>query len=145
MDIADCMSRNPQPLDAAEDEDSSNATQSVPQVHMLTDIRDPVRSLRNRVGDDVTGWVTGSPAPGPRMGQTRKLGSLRAPSPAAARASARVVAREDTCLLVALRSPQLSPCSLSENILIRERRPNFLSISQAPPFRGSVLYVCVCV
>ena len=35
MDIADCMSRNPQPLDAAEDEDSSNATQSVPQVHML--------------------------------------------------------------------------------------------------------------
>ena len=35
MDIADCMSRNPQPLDAAEDEDSSSATQSVPQVHML--------------------------------------------------------------------------------------------------------------
>ena len=45
MDIADCMSRNPQPLDAAEDEDSSNATQSVPQVHMLvTEINPGPRS-----------------------------------------------------------------------------------------------------
>ena len=35
MDIADCMSRNPQKPDAAEDEDPDSVIDLVPQVHML--------------------------------------------------------------------------------------------------------------
>ena len=42
MDIADCMSRNPQKPDAPEEEDPSSVIDFVPQVHMLVTETNPV-------------------------------------------------------------------------------------------------------